>query len=229
MMMNSIFSGHQPNFLPYMGFFYKVFKSDVFVLDDDVQYSRTEWHNSNYIKVNGSKHKITVPVTYDFGQKINEVRINRDRDWQSKLLKTVQMNYGKAPYFHEGYELLQKGIESEYEYLSDMNIHFITEICNKFGFDTVLMIASKDVPTTLKNNYRNAYQCLMVGADTYYSGIGGKEYNDEELYNRNGIQIVYSDYEPVVYRQGRSQFIENLSVIDYIFHQGFRIPDTWRR
>ena len=91
-----VFSGHQPNFLPYMGFFYKMFRSDVFVLDDDVQYSSKAWHNTNFIKVNGEKHRITVPVSYDYGAAINRVKIDYSREWSRKLLETVKDSYDKG-------------------------------------------------------------------------------------------------------------------------------------
>lgn len=227
-MSGKVFSGHQPNFLPYMGYIYKMFRSDVFVLDDDVQYSRTEYHNTNYIKVNGNRFKVTVPVSYEFGDMINEVKICYERDWVGKLLKTVQMNYGKAPFFKEGYALLEKHLGQKHEYLVDLNIGLLREIAENFGLGCKIVIASEEVPTSLKNNERNVRQCIALGGDIYYSGVGGKEYNDEELYRQNGIGLVYSDYEPISYRQQGRGFVENLSVIDYIFNQGYSLPKEWR-
>ena len=62
----------------------------------------------------------------------------------------------------------------------------------------------------------------------YYSGAGGREYNDEKAYAENGIELVYSDYVPVRYRQyHKKDFMENLSVIDYIFNCGYKIPEGW--
>ena len=100
-----------------------------------------------------------------------------------------------------------------------MNIGLIKEIAYRFGLDCEIKIASKDVPTTLKNNARNVYQCTYFGCSTYYSGVGGKAYNDEEMYRENGIDIVYSDYEPID---------DNLSVLDYICRYGFNLPEEWK-
>lgn len=223
-MRDVVFSGHQPNFLPYMGFFYKMAKSDIFVLDDDVQFSKDGWHNYNYIKVGRERHRITVPVTFDFGDRINEVKICYAGNWQKKLLRTLEMNYSRSPFYHEGINLITKHIGKHYQFLSELNISLIKELAHRFGLSTKIVIASTDVPTDLKNNERNVYQCKELGADIYYSGTGGMAYNDEKLFNDNGICIVYSDYKPVVYKQQKWNFIENLSVLDYIFNCGFNLP-----
>lgn len=228
-MNDLVFSGHQPNLLPYMGFFYKMFKSDIFVLDDDVQYSSLGLHNANYIKVAGQKHKFTIPVKYNFGDKINEVKISYDRNWDYSLMKTLEMNYGKAPHFADGYDFMVKYISIGKEYLVDMNIEMIMELAKKFNIDTKIIIASEDVPTELRKNERNIYQCKTVGCNVYYSGEGGRDYNDEEAYSANGIRIEYTDYEPVVYHQTGRGFIENLSVLDYIMNVGFELPKGWEK
>lgn len=228
-MKKTVFSGHQPNFLPYMGIFYKMFQSDIFVLDDDVQYSSKAYHNTNFIKVNGKKFRITIPVNYEFGDPINEVQICYDRKWERKLLSTLMMNYGKARHFDEGYELIERHINAEHTHLADLNIRLIMEIAERFRFGCQFVIASKSIPTSLKKNQRNIYQCLTLGGNVYYSGIGGKSYNDEENYSSNGIRLVYSDYMPIRYEQVGNGFIENLSVLDYIFNKGFKLPENWRR
>lgn len=222
-----VFSGHQPNFLPYMGVFYKMYHSDVFVLDDDVQYSRDGLHNANFIKVSGSKHRITVPVKYDFGDPINKVRICYDTDWMGKALKTLQCSYAKAQHFDEGYDLVERHFQTRPQLLSDLNTGLIREIADRFGIKCEIVIASESVPTDLKKNERNLYQCMKLCGKVYYSGEGGRAYNDEELFRDQGIQIEYSDYQPVHYRQVGKGFIEKLSVLDYIFNEGFVIPDTW--
>ena len=225
----TVFSGHQPNFLPYMGFFYKMFKSDLFVLDDDVQYSSSGFHNTNFIKVKKEKFQMTVPVSYSTGDLINEVRICYNKPWDRKLLKTIEMSYKKAPYFEEGFSLVEKHLALKKELLFDLNLGLIKEIHDKFKIDSKLILASREFPTDLKNNERNVYQGTKLNATVYYSGIGGKEYNDEKLYNYSLIKLEYSDYVPVVYDQGKGNFIENLSVLDYIFYNGYNLPTKWRK
>lgn len=69
--------------------------------------------------------------------------------------------------------------------------------------------------------------CERMGADTYYSGTGAKAYHEEARYREKGINLVYSDYEPVVYHQKYEPFLPDMSVIDYIFNEGYRIPEVW--
>lgn len=224
-----VFSGHQPNFLPYMGVFYKMYRSDVFVLDDDVQYSRDGLHNANFIKSNGAKHRLTVPVQYDFGDPINKVRVCYNQPWRVKMLRTLKCSYSKAKHFEEGYEMIERHLFNAPELLVDLNIGLIREIADRFGFRGKLVVASETVPTTLKKNERNLYQCLQLGGNVYYSGEGGRAYNDEKLFQSHGVRIAYSDYVPVQYRQVGRPFVENLSVIDYIFNNGFDIPEEWHK
>lgn len=227
--MSVVFSGHQPNFLPYMGVFYKLFQSDVFVLDDDVQYSSDGLHNANYLRISGNKHKVTVPVSYTKGDPINNVRICYAKGWDTSLLKSLNNSYRKAPHFDECIEMMERHLSKKNELLVDLNIGLFMEIASRLCIETKIVIASKDVPTSLKKNERNIYQCSRLGGDVYYSGIGGKDYNDEELFSQNGISIVYTDYEPVKYKQTGWGFVENLSVLDYLMNEGFVIPDSWEK
>ena len=227
MMGGCVFSGHQPNFIPYMGFFYKMFKSDVFVLDDDVQYSRRAYHNSNFLIANAQKLRITVPVSYNYGDIIKDVRICYAKDWATKLFRTIKMNYRKSPHFNEGYELIEKHIGMEHKLLADLNIGLIKDIASKLGLKCRIVVASRDVPTNLKKQQRNIYQCKKLGGTVYYSGPGGKSYDDEAGYAMNGIKLIYSDYSPVEFEQARKGQIVNLSVLDYILNRGYALPEKW--
>ncbi|MCD8397561.1 MAG: WbqC family protein [Lachnospiraceae bacterium] len=205
-----------------------MFQSDIFVFDDDVQYSRTGLHNSNYIRVGDQKFRIIIPCSYPHGALINQVEINYEKPWMDKLLKTVWMNYKNARYFEETFEMLERNLIVKHRFLANLNLSLLMEISRRFGLSCRIVIASRDVPTQLKKNERNVYQCEQLGGTVYYSGTGGKEYNDEEMYEGNGIKVMYSDYKPVQYRQcKREGFIEDLSVLDYIFNQGFNLPEEW--
>ncbi len=215
-----IFSGHQPNFVPYMGFVYKMFQSDVFVLDDDVKFSRTERHNWNEVEINGKRHRITIPVKHINGMAINEAEICYERNWDRKLVKTLNHAYAKAPHGDEVVNWIAKTIERQERLLVDLNTTLIKEIAIKFELECKILIASMELKTEKKKNERNVWQCLQSGCNTYLSGIGGKVYNDEKMYMENGIEVIYSDYRKVN---------NNLSVLDYVAKNGWTLPTEWRR
>ena len=237
-MKDIVFSGHQPNFLPYMGLFYKILKSDVFVLDDDVQYTtagclhssglKTK-HNSNLIRSGNDVQRIQVPVYHYSYTDLNKVAIaNDDHKWKDRMLKAVRFAYSKHPYFYLGYGLLSNALDQDYDYLWELNTKLIKDISEGFGFKTKIVLASTEFDSQLSGNDRNIHQCLGLGANVYYSGVGGKAYNDEKAYADNGIKLVYTDYQPVIYPQyHKKDFIENLSVLDYIMNCGFDRPQGW--
>lgn len=227
--MKKVYSGHQPNFIPYMGMFYKMFQSDVFVLDDDVQYSKGCLHNANYIIANGKKYKIIVPVNYKFGDLINEVRIVYEPDWIRKMLKTIRLNYGKAPHFEEVYELLERELCARPAFLAELNQRLIIEIARRMGIECKVVIASERFFTEKHKNERNVEQGVELGCDVYYSGIGGTKYNNHAMYEANGISVLYSDYTPLQYEQIIKPSIDNLSAIDYLMMKGFELPNEWKR
>ncbi len=221
-----VLSSHQPNFLPYMGFFYKMARCDVFVLSGDNQYSSKGLHNKNYIKIGGKKFPITVPVKYEHPSRIDNVQICYQSDWISELLKTLQINYKKAPCFDEAFSLVEGVVNNHYLNLSELNEAFIRALADKFGLRCKIMLG-RDLELAEHRMDRIIEMCNKLGANTYYSGIGGKAYNQDEKYAENNISLVYSDYEPVQYKQLGDGFIENLSVLDYVFCNGFIIPKEW--
>lgn len=162
------------------------------------------------------------------GGTIAKYAMNGDDVYVIVVTKGVEPYYS-AEYVEEGYQFIEKHLDGGYQYLADMNIAIIKEAVERFGFDTRLVIASKDCPTSMKNNERNVFQCLFWGCDTYYSGVGGKAYNDEVMYNANGIKIVYSDFQPVEYKQIGRTFVPNLSVLDYVMNNGFSVPNGWEK
>ena len=105
--MNKIVAIHQPNFLPWLGFFYKMLKADLFVFLDNVQFSKNSYQNRVRIKTSQGQQWLTIPVFHSFGQLTNEVQINNKENWREKHLKTLEMNYKRTPYFKIIYNMLE--------------------------------------------------------------------------------------------------------------------------
>ena len=210
---------HQPQYLPWLGYFDKIDKADIFVILDNVQYKKNEWQNRNRIKTADGWQWLTVPVLYKFPQKINEVRINNGVDWRRKHLNALSMNYAKSPYLNEYRYFFEDTYLKEWEYLVDININFIEFFIQTIGMDTKTLLASKlqlrEDPT-----YRLIDICKEVGANTYLAGKDGSNYMDVEGFEKENINIVFQDFQHPIYNQLIGEFEPNMSVIDLLFNYG---------
>ena len=212
---------HQPQYIPWIGYFHKLDQADIFVLLDNVQFKKNEWQNRNRIKTSTGWQWLTVPVNYRFPQMISEVRINNRVSWRHKHLQAVQTNYGKAPFFKDYFPVFQEIWSQEWELLSPLNIHIIKRVVELLGIDTKLYIASQlENQFSSEPNRRLVEICEYFGAEVYLSGQGGRGYLDVELFRREGIEVHFQEFNPLIYRQLYGEFQPNLSIIDLLFNFG---------
>jgi hypothetical protein len=212
-----------------MGVIYKAYKSDAIVLSDDVCYSKKGMHNWNVIRVKNGSQKITVPVNAHHDTKLCDIMISEPRKTLPKIVRTLEETYSKTKHSEEGQEILDiiRGMAVDGTGLVELNITIIKHILDRMGIARDVAVATRDLRLTGHKDDRILIMCEKMGADTYYSGTGAKAYHDETRYREKGINLAYSDYEPVVYRQKYEPFLPNMSVIDYIFNEGYRIPEVW--
>ncbi|MCX7877169.1 MAG: WbqC family protein [Ignavibacteria bacterium] len=219
------FSIHQPNYIPFIGYFYKIASSDVFVILDKVQYPRGQsFSPRNKIKTPQGSCYLTIPVKIPKGSegKVTYREVGfADENWKKKHLMTVEMNYKKAPYFYEIMELYRSSLLRNYSNLAELNSYLINIICNYLGIKTRLIFLSELIQTFGAKTQLIIDIGKALEADVYLSGTGGgKEYNDEGMLNENGIRLVYSSFRHPVYNQLWGEFIPNLSVLDFLFNCG---------
>lgn len=215
-----IVSIHQPDYIPYLGYFYKLAKSDVFVFLDDCQYSNNNYHNWNIVKSPQGSLRLKIPVEQHMGDLITEVRTKDALNWKEKHLKSIEMFYKKAPYYDEVMSLLRSVLLVDYQNIADLNVAIICTICEKFGFQTKLF-RSSDLKIESTREERVLDICSHFGATEYISGMGASVYQKEKDFNARGIKLTYTDYEPITYPQLWGEFIPNMSVVDYIMNVGF--------
>ena len=217
-----IVSVHQPQYLPWLGYFDKIDRADVFVLLDTVQFKKNEWQNRNRIKTAQGWQWLTVPVLYKYPQRIHEVSINNTVKWQHKHSRSILTNYGKAP-FHESLEaLFRKAFSTSWSLISDLNTVLVMELAKILGIETPLHLSSElgDLPED--SDERLIAITKHFGSRTYLAGNGGREYMDLQKYRKEGIEVLFQDYEHPVYDQLFGEFVPNLSVIDLILNHGQR-------
>lgn len=211
---------HQPDYLPYPGYFYKIACADVFVFLDDAQFSNANMHNWNRIKTPQGECRLKVPVRQTLGDKIKEVTTRDELGWKERHLKTIRLNYARCPFFGTVYPSLHDLLMCRYDNLAQMNIGLNRFICESFGLKPEFVLASSLSIQTAKEQ-RVIDICKAVGADEYLSGTGAKAYQVPEHFKTQGVSLCYSDYQPKSYPQQWGAFLPNLSVIDYIMNCGF--------
>lgn len=226
-----VLASHQPDFFPYMGYFYKMFQSDVFVFSDDVQFSKTGRHNYNEILTANGPLRLTMPIHYHV-QNLNEIQIAADSTCIEKMIKTLWMEYKGAADFHEAFPVIEDLLyhAPDAKNLAEFNTKCLLTLADKFGLASrIQFINSSDLPITQRRDARIIEMCGLLGAKVYVSGSGAKDYHIEEDYAGAGIKLVYSDYQPITYPQVGRPTTENMSVIDYVLNCGFNLPKEWKR
>lgn len=213
--------GHQPEFLPYFGFFDKLSKADIFVIVDNVQYRKKYFQNRNKIKTANGWIWLTVPVITKgrFDQQINEVRINNSLNWEKKHLSSLEMNYKKAPYFEEYYPSIKEIYSRDWELLVDLNETLIRYLVDQLDIE-IEVFKGSDLGITGEKTDLLIDICRKTGADKYLQGAGGKDYVEEDKFQKEGLKVLFNEFTHPEYPQLFGDFMANLSVIDLLFNVG---------
>jgi len=212
----------QPGYLPWLGFFEQLARSDVFVIYDDVQYDKHGWRNRNRIKTPQGAQWLTVPVQVSLKQAplIHEVRIDNKADWRKKHLLSIRHAYARAPYFGRVFPVLEEALNREWELLIDLDLHMIVKMAEMLGIAGPKIVRSSGVNVTGGTQERLLALCKHFGADTFYEGASGRDYIDERLFSEQGVRVVFQEYSHPSYRQLHGEFISHLSAIDLLFNHG---------
>lgn len=212
---------HQPNFIPWIGYFYKIYRSDIFVFLDTAQYEKNSFADRNTVKASNNAVQIKLPVQYTHHtDSYNKVTVNVNDYWIKKTLKTLEYNYKKAKCFEQVYEDVNRWLKRTNLSLSEYNSLIIIDICKKLQFETSIRF-SRDLNINSTNVQRIIDICKYFEADTYYSGRGASNYQSEELFRKNDISLRYTDFTHPIYIQQWKTFLPNLSILDLLFNEGY--------
>ncbi len=219
---NKIIAMHQPCYIPWLGYFYKISQADIFVFTDDSKFSTTGMHNYHYIKTPHGLFRLKIPVDYLKGSnaKINEVRTKDELGWKTQHLKSFEHNYKRGKHFDEVFCDFKSLLLQEYPNLASMNQRIIIFICQKLGINVQFVLSSSLGISTSKEE-KIIDICKMLGGNVYYSGTGATAYQIEDNFTRNGISLVYSDFKPFSYYQPWGAFESNVTALDFLFEYGY--------
>jgi hypothetical protein len=222
-----IVAGHQPQYLPYIGFFNKIAKADIFVLVDNIQFTRKTWQQRTLIKSDNKPVYLTIPVKKHgkFGQWINEVEIIDD-GWRKKHWKSISLSYNKTPYFHLYKVDLEAFYKKEWLLLNDFCSALLRYLINAIGLKFKKIYTSTELNITGEKTDLLIDICRKAGCDTYLSGSGARAYVQEEKFKAAGLNHVINDYTPIPYTQYGSQFLEGMAIIDVMFMYGPKTMDV---
>ncbi|MEO4054418.1 WbqC family protein [Solibacillus sp. CAU 1738] len=219
---------HQPNYLPWIGFFDKLDQVDKFVILDKAVHSKSGYINRSKIKSPQGSLMLTVPLK-NKEIPINELQIANNSNWQVNHWKAIEANYKKNIYwnaYREGFEQLYT---IKWDTIAELNIALIKHIMTQLHITTELFIESEFHLDFGRSNDRNANITIHLEGDIYVSGSGARAYNDETIFQKNNIQLVYQNFQHPEYPQRWGQFQPNLSIIDMLFNCGPETMDIIRK
>jgi WbqC-like protein family len=221
---------HQPNFLPWLGFFDKLDRADVFVLLDGVQFVR----RSNITRVDilhdGRPLTIGVPVRRPPRQEteIREVSIDPDERALRKLQATLRTAYGRAPFFDRHVAPAIELLARHRERLVDLNVALIRHLADGLGIAASKLRLQSELAAAGRKSELMASLTRAVGGTVYLSGRGAAAYNDAEVYSAQGVELRYQDFSHPRYDQGAPDFVPGLSALDALARLGPRAMDLVR-
>ncbi len=214
----------QSNYLPWKGYFDIINEVDVFIFEDDLQFTERDWRNRNRFKTPAGLKWLTVPVRGGRFQCIDEVCICYERKWIYKHLETIRRSYKSTKHLAEGLEILEPELSAMPEKLSVLNQNLIKRISAYLGIKTVFLNAREMNARGIKDD-RLIDLCKKCGANEYLSGPSAKSYIVPEKFQREGIRLLWKDYSGYPeYPQLYPPFEHHVSVLDMIFHLGKETP-----
>ena len=216
---------HQPNFLPWLGWFDKLARADVLVLLDDVQFPKKggTWINRVKLDTGSGPTWMTVPIdrAYHGTRTIAEMRLEEARPWREKLVKTLRQSYSRAQDFATVMPVVEEIVGNPEPCLAAYNESAIRSLCDRLGLDQAKLRRSSELAVDGTATERLVSIVQAVGGRGYLAGGGAQSYQQDDLFAAAGLELVSQDFEHPAYARGDTEFVSGLSVVDALMHCGF--------
>jgi hypothetical protein len=216
---------HQPNFFPWLGYFNKIARADIFIVLDSVQFSKTggTWSNRVRMLLEERPIWVTLPVVRSFHgvRLVREMRV-ADGPWRVRILRTIRGAYRRAPYFGEIFPLVEELIETPTDMVAQFNLTVVRALTGRLGLDPGKLIVSSTLGLEGTGTSLLVDGVQAVGGGGYLCGGGAQGYQDDERFGSAGIELVQQMFQHPVYPQlGGGEFVPGLSIIDALMNCGF--------
>jgi WbqC-like protein family len=211
----------QPGYLPWLGFFDQMHRSDVFVYYDDVQFDKHGWRNRNRIKTPAGALWLTVPVRHaGLGQpRIMDTLIDGSTSWARKHVRSIRQYYAKAPFLNRYLPEIEELLERPWAHLADLDIALAGVLAGWLSLEPTVHRASA-LGIAGDKSERLLNLCRHFGADRYLSGNAAQDYLEVDLFTRHGVAVEWQNYHHPVYPQQHGQFMPFLSALDLLLNCG---------
>ncbi len=216
--MSRVVACHQPNFLPWLGFFDKLARADVLVLLDDVQFPRSSRGtpmNRVKVMVSGEPRWVTVPVVRSGTQAIREVAVDDAQPWRRKVLGTIESNYAREPHFDEVMPVVREVVETVAPNLAAYNEHGVRRLAGLIGLDPGRLVLQSELGGEGAATDLLISLVRAAGGDTYLSGDGADEYQEVDKYAAAGLELRFQEFTAPDYGVP-----PGLSVVDALMRVG---------
>lgn len=217
-----VLSAHQLHYLPWLRYFHKIAKSDIFVILDNIQFNKGGFQNRNKIKTKKGWIYLTVPVLAKFGDTLDKVLIDNKNRWKEIHLNSIITNYSPAKYFKNYIDFFKDIYKRPWERLNDINYEMLLYFLQELNIKTKI-VKSHDLNLKGEGTERLVNICKELNTSVYLTGdYAAGIYLEVELFKKNNIKVIYQEWKGITYNQLFEDigFIGDLSIIDLLFNEG---------
>ncbi|UZN52101.1 WbqC family protein [Cupriavidus cauae] len=216
----------QPYFLPYIGYFQLIHAVDVFVVYDNIKYTKKGWINRNRILKNGADSVFTLPLQHDSDAlDVRDRAISAEFN-RTKLLNQFRESYRRAPQFESVWPMLERIVMEPTTGLFDYIFQSIVHVCEYLGITSRMVVSSNiAIDPGLKGQDKVIGLCRALSAKTYLNAIGGRALYSDEAFLERGIDLRFLQSDSIEYPQFAHPFVPSLSIVDVLM---FNRPETIR-
>ena len=219
----------QPSYIPWRGYFHQIYKADVFVFYDDVQYDKNGWRNRNRIKTKNGSLWLTIPVkkkgVISEHLPIKDVQIDWSKDWTKKHWAALAQAYARAPYFSAYADLLKSFYDQRPVNLADYTISLTIAIAEELGIERSRFIRSSNLQVSGEKTDRLIQILKRLNATHYISGPAARDYLEEHKLTGAGISLEYMRYDYPEYTQLFPPYDSYVSILDLLLMTGPQAPE----